>query len=63
MPQRVMCSGCGHVLYESNIEVNVLRSPLDIAKRYGGICPSCRKILKFSFDSLLIYPCEEKDDK
>ena len=63
MPQRVICSECAHVLYESNIEINILRSPQDIAKKYDGRCPSCRKILKFSFESVSIYPYEEKDDK
>ena len=63
MPQRVICSECAHVLYESNIEINILRSPQDIAKKYEGRCPSCRKILKFSFESVSIYPYEEKDDK
>jgi len=59
MPQKVMCSECAHVLYEGDI----LRSPQDIAKRLGGRCPSCGKILKFSFKSLSIYPYEEKDEK
>ena len=59
MPQRVICSECAYVLYEGNI----LRSPQDIAKKYEGRCPSCRKILKFSFESLSIYPYEEKDEK
>jgi len=63
MPQKVMCSECAHVLYESTIESNILRSPLDIAKRLGGRCPSCRKDLKFVFKSLSIYPCEEIDDE
>ncbi len=58
MPQRVVCSECAHVLYESNIEINILRSPQDIAKKYEGRCPSCRKILKFSFESVSIYPYE-----
>ena len=59
MPQKVICSECAHILYEGDI----LRSPQDIAKRLGGRCPSCRKVLKFSFKSLSIYPYEEKDDK
>jgi hypothetical protein len=52
MPQKVICSECAHVLYESNIEINILRSPQDIARKYEGRCPSCRKILKFSFESV-----------
>jgi len=63
MPQRVICSECAHVLYESNIEINILRSPQDIARKYEGRCPSCRKILKASMESISIYPYEEKDDK
>jgi len=62
MPQRVICSECAHVLYESNIEINILRSPQDIAKKYEGRCPSCGKILKFSFESVSIYPYEGKDE-
>ncbi len=63
MPQRVICSECAHVLYESNIEINILRSPQDIAKKYEGRCPSCGKILKASMESVSIYPYEEKDEK
>ncbi len=63
MPQKVICSECAHVLYEGNIEINILRSPKDIAKKYDGRCPSCRKILKFSFESVSIYPYEGKDEK
>ena len=60
MPQKVVCSECAHVLYESSIEINILRSPQDIAKKYDGRCPSCRRILKFSFESVSIFPYEEK---
>ena len=62
MPQKVICSECAHVLYESNIEINILRSPQDIAKKYEGRCPSCRKILKASMESVSIYPYEGKDE-
>ncbi|MBA7629913.1 hypothetical protein ES703_37420 [subsurface metagenome] len=62
MPQRVICSECAHILYESNIEINILRSPQDIAKKHEGRCPSCGKILKFSFKSVSIYPHEGKDE-
>ena len=62
MPQRVICSECAHVLYESNIEINIIRSPQDIAKKYEGMCPFCRKVLKFSFESVTIYPYEGKDE-
>jgi len=56
LPQKVMCSECAYVLYEGDI----LRAPQDIAKKFEGRCPSCRKILKFSFKSLSIYPYEER---
>ncbi len=63
MPQKVICSECAHVLYESNVEINILKSPQDIARKYDERCPSCRKILKFSFKSVSIYPYEGKDEK
>ena len=59
MPLRVMCSECAHVLYEGDI----LKSPQDIAKRYDGRCPACRKKLKTDIKSFSIYPYVEKDDK
>jgi len=58
MPQKVICSECAHVLYEGDI----LKAPQDIAKKYDGRCPSCRKILKASMESVSIYPYEEKDE-
>ena len=62
MPQRVICSECAHVLYESTFEINILRSPQDIARKYEGRCPSCGKILKASMESVSIYPYEGKDE-
>jgi hypothetical protein len=58
MPQKVICSECAHILYKGDI----LRSPQEIIKRHEGMCPSCKKILKVSMESLSIYPYEKKDD-
>ena len=63
MPQKVLCSECAHVLYESTGESNILRSPLDIAKKHEGRCPSCNRILKAIYESLSIYPYEERNEK
>lgn len=50
MPQRIVCGGCGLVLYEG-IE---LESPVETVMRYGGHCPKCRKKLEYSPDNVLM---------
>jgi len=41
MPQRVVCHGCSHVLYEG-IE---LKPPDEIIQQYSGKCPNCSRKL------------------
>jgi RNase P subunit RPR2 len=41
MPQRVICHGCSHVLYEG-LE---LRPPDEIIQQYNGVCPKCGRKL------------------
>jgi DNA-directed RNA polymerase subunit RPC12/RpoP len=57
LPQKVVCSECGHTLYEGDI----LKSPQDIVKKYDGRCPNCGKKLGFSMSGVDIYPCEEDE--
>ncbi len=41
MPQRVVCHGCGQVLYEGQ----ELRPPDEILQQHGGNCPKCGRKL------------------
>ena len=41
MPQRVICKGCNHVLYEGA----ELKPPDEILQKFEGKCPSCGKKL------------------
>lgn len=41
MPQRVVCQGCGHLLYEGP----ELRPPDEIIHEHEGKCPKCGKKL------------------
>jgi len=41
MPQRVVCQGCGHVLYQGA----ELRPPDEILHENDGKCPKCGKKL------------------
>ncbi len=41
MPQRVVCQGCGHVLYDGA----ELKPPDEILQKFEGKCPSCSKKL------------------
>ncbi len=41
MPQRVVCHGCNHVLYEG-VE---LRPPDEIIQQHNGNCPKCGRKL------------------
>ncbi|MBO3802319.1 MAG: hypothetical protein JTT11_00350 [Candidatus Brockarchaeota archaeon] len=43
MTQRVVCSKCGAVLYEST----ELKSPIEIMQGLGGGCPSCGRKLEY----------------
>jgi hypothetical protein len=41
MPQRVICHGCNHILYEGS----ELKPPDEIISQNGGKCPKCSKKL------------------
>jgi hypothetical protein len=41
MPQRVICHGCNHVLYEGS----ELKPPDEIISQNGGKCPQCSRKL------------------
>jgi hypothetical protein len=41
MPQRIICHGCKHVLYEGA----ELKPPDEILQNYDGKCPKCGKKL------------------
>ena len=41
MPQRVICQGCRHVLYEGKD----LKPPDEIIAQNGGKCPKCERKL------------------
>jgi len=45
MPQKIICSQCGTVLYEG-LE---LEPPVEIIQRHNGTCPKCGK--KLDYDS------------
>jgi hypothetical protein len=40
-PQRVICHGCNHILYEGT----ELRPPDEIISQNGGKCPKCSRKL------------------
>jgi hypothetical protein len=41
VPQRVICHGCNHVLYEGKD----LKPPDEIIAQHGGKCPKCDRKL------------------
>jgi len=41
LPQRVVCHGCAHVLYEGS----ELKPPDEIISENGGKCPKCSRKL------------------
>jgi DNA-directed RNA polymerase subunit RPC12/RpoP len=41
VPQRVICSGCSHILYEGPD----LKPPDEVLQQYDGKCPRCGKKL------------------
>jgi RNase P subunit RPR2 len=50
MPQRIICSKCGDILYEGDL----LKSVQDVIKKFEGRCPSCGKELDFEVDKIFI---------
>jgi hypothetical protein len=43
MPQKVVCQGCGCVLYEGDD----LKPPDEIIQKHNGKCPKCSRKLSF----------------
>jgi len=41
MPQRVICHGCKHILYEGKD----LKPPDEVIAQHGGNCPKCDRKL------------------
>ena len=56
MPQRIVCEGCGYVLYESMD----LKPPDEVIEEHGGRCPKCGKELNFSPSNIKIKPAPKK---
>lgn len=52
LPQRIMCSKCGDLLY-AGLE---LETPSEVIQRNGGYCPKCGKKLGFDTETLKIIP-------
>jgi len=43
MPQKIICGGCGHILYEGTD----LKPPEESVQQFKGVCPNCGKKLHF----------------
>ena len=54
MPQRILCKECNEVLYDGDL----LKSPLDVIKKFEGKCPKCGKDLAFETDAVAVKPCK-----
>jgi len=52
MPQKVLCSKCGAILYEG-LE---LTPPDEIVQRFNGKCPRCGKKLSFNPTNVDVKP-------
>jgi hypothetical protein len=52
LPQKVICQGCGCILYE-DID---LKSPEEIIQQHDGKCPSCGKKLTFAPENIDVRP-------
>jgi len=50
MPQKVVCSRCGYILYEGD----ALKSPQEIIRKHEGRCPGCNRKLCFSSDCVKV---------
>jgi len=58
MPQRVLCNGCGGVLYQGND----LKSPEEIYEMHNGRCPNCGRKLLLMPQKIEILPVERSDE-
>ena len=50
MPQKILCKECNEVLYVGDL----LKSPLDVIKKFEGKCPKCGKYLAFETDAVSV---------
>jgi hypothetical protein len=55
MPLKIVCSECGHILYEGSY----LKTPSEIMGKNEDVCPKCGKQLNPSTGSIHISPAEE----
>lgn len=62
MTQKVFCSKCGHLLYESDSGGGELKTLEDIIKTHEGHCPKCNKELKYDkehiAENVIVKPAE-----
>jgi hypothetical protein len=64
MPQQIICSGCGYILYEGE----VIKSPYEIMRKFNSRCPRCNRQLSFSPENVKVFlreggPNDPKGDK
>ncbi|MEM2454631.1 MAG: hypothetical protein QXL85_04450 [Candidatus Bathyarchaeia archaeon] len=55
MPQKVLCSKCGEILYQGYD----IKSPEEIYEAYNGRCPKCGKKLLLVPQKIEIQPARE----
>lgn len=55
MPQRVLCDGCGEIIYEGDD----LKSPEEIHQMCGGKCPKCGRKLSLMPRKVKILPMKK----
>ncbi|RJS84362.1 hypothetical protein CW702_02570 [Candidatus Bathyarchaeota archaeon] len=51
MPQRVLCKGCGAILYEGM----ELKTPDEIIQAHNGKCPNCGRKLSLIPEKIEVY--------
>ena len=58
MPQKIKCSRCEELLYAGED----LESPLEIMRKFNGLCPKCNNKLHFDVENIKITSANiEKD--
>jgi hypothetical protein len=56
MPQRVICHGCKHILYEGKD----LKPPDEIIAQHGGKCPKCDRKLSLLPTDVEVKPLSKR---
>ncbi|MEM2669253.1 MAG: hypothetical protein QW341_00785 [Candidatus Bathyarchaeia archaeon] len=59
MPQRVLCDGCGEILYQGYD----IKSPEEIYEMYSGRCPKCGRKLSLMPQKIEVLPVRERPGK